>query len=262
MQAVRVGGKASCEGLLGEGVVLCPQCSFMGCSKGRAVVAPASAGRHPSLGTRVFLLPLKGISIPAAPKTAPCHVPSPCFEWGWRKFKMLGMKEWCGGDVHQPLPRKGTSHTPAVLSPPRSCSGAGAEAGECGGGIAKPQAGCSYCFFIWQCSLVLRWELPGLFLPIPPLCPALLGAPRFYSLLCGSWSTRAPPKSPAGGQSPLPGSGGPRGRAAWWLCGCVPWSRLFGTALQQRDMQKSPRLLARLPCPPIELYSGFYVPFP
>lgn len=48
---------------------------------------------------------------------------------------------------------------------------------ECGEGRAEPKAGGFYCFFIWECSLVLFWELPGLFLPIPPSCPALLGAP-------------------------------------------------------------------------------------
>lgn len=105
----------------------CPQCPFMGCSQRRMVVASASAGRHLSPGTGTFPLPLKGTTSPAAPKTAPCHVPSPDFEWGWRNFTMLGMKEWCGRDVHQPLQRNDI-HTPATLSPPWSCSGAWAVA--------------------------------------------------------------------------------------------------------------------------------------
>lgn len=104
---LQVGEKLAARDFLERRWSPVPQCPFTGCSQRRVVVDLASAGRQLSPGTGMFLLPLKGLSSPTAPKTAPRRVPSPGFAWRRRNFLNAGAERVVWRRCSPTLPEEG-----------------------------------------------------------------------------------------------------------------------------------------------------------
>lgn len=156
---------------------------------------------------------------PAAPKTAPCHVPSPGFDGGLSNFEMLGMRERCGREDHQPLQGKDISRAPAMLSPPQSCSGPWAVARSRRWGVRRGNSKASSRLLLLLLYMAM-FPHPPLGAPgAAPACPSLLsrsaGTPEVLQPPRWSAEPEGPSESPVWRVIPTP--------RLWWPSwpGCV-----------------------------------------
>lgn len=103
---------------------------------------------------------------------------------------MLRMKEWCGRDVPQPLQRKDTSCTPAMLSPLVLLGGNGCGQelmlGSAEGEEQKHNPVVFIASLYGNVPSSSAGSSQGCSCPSLLRVPALLGAQRFYSVICGA----------------------------------------------------------------------------